>query len=93
MKLSDYKILTFDVYGTLIDWETGMVNALEPLTSQVKTTLSRNEILEAHAFFESNTQRWTPSKKYAELLAVVYRRLAEYWKVPVDWSDCLRYGE
>ncbi|NBP95506.1 MAG: haloacid dehalogenase, partial [Gammaproteobacteria bacterium] len=25
MKLSDYKILTFDVYGTLIDWETGMV--------------------------------------------------------------------
>jgi 2-haloacid dehalogenase/putative hydrolase of the HAD superfamily len=93
MKLSDYKILTFDVYGTLIDWETGMVNALKPLTSQITPALSRNEILEAHAYFESTTQRWTPSKKYAELLAVVYRRLAEYWKVPVDWADCVRYGE
>ena len=31
MKLSQFKILTFDVYGTLIDWESGMVNALKPL--------------------------------------------------------------
>ena len=30
MRLSDFKVLTFDVYGTLIDWETGMVDALAP---------------------------------------------------------------
>jgi 2-haloacid dehalogenase len=29
MKLSDYKALTFDCYGTLIDWETGMVNGVK----------------------------------------------------------------
>jgi FMN phosphatase YigB (HAD superfamily) len=27
MRLSDFKVLTFDCYGTLIDWETGMVGA------------------------------------------------------------------
>ncbi|MEA2815521.1 MAG: 2-haloacid dehalogenase, partial [Rhodospirillaceae bacterium] len=32
MKLTDYKALTFDCYGTLIDWESGMVEGLKPLT-------------------------------------------------------------
>jgi 2-haloacid dehalogenase len=27
MKLTDFKVLTFDCYGTLIDWETGIWNA------------------------------------------------------------------
>ena len=31
MRLTDFKVLTFDCYGTLIDWETGIVNALRPL--------------------------------------------------------------
>ena len=56
MNLTDFKALTFDVYGTLIDWETGMVNGLKPLTDKVGG-LSRNEILEAHAHHESTTQR------------------------------------
>lgn len=92
MRLSDFKVLTFDVYGTLIDWETGMVDALGPLTSQVGRPLSRDEILEAHAFHESTTQAQTPAKRYSELLAVVYKRLAEEWGVAVAWEDCLAYG-
>jgi len=92
MKLSDYKALTFDVYGTLIDWETGMVTALKPLTDKVGGTLTRDEILEAHAYYESSTQRWTPSKKYSDLLGVVYRRLAEEWGVEVGWEECQAYG-
>ena len=92
MKLSQFKILTFDVYGTLIDWESGMVNALKPLTDQVAVHLSRDDILSAHAHYESTAQRFSPSKKYSELLATVYRRLAEHWKVSVDWEECLTYG-
>ena len=49
MKFTDFKALTFDCYGTLIDWETGMIEALKPLTSKVGRTLSRNEVLSAHA--------------------------------------------
>ncbi len=29
-RLSDFEALTFDCYGTLIDWETGILQALEP---------------------------------------------------------------
>jgi 2-haloacid dehalogenase len=92
MRLSDFKVLTFDVYGTLIDWETGMVEALEPLTSRVSHSLSRDEILEAHAYHESTTQAQTPAKTYSALLAVVYKRLAEEWDVAVTWDACLAYG-
>ena len=92
MKISDFKVLAFDVYGTLIDWESGMVNALKPLTDQVSQNLSRDDILEAHAYYESTTQRWTPSKIYSDLLPVVYRRLAEEWGVAVSWEQCQAYG-
>ena len=91
-KLSDYKVLAFDVYGTLIDWESGMVEALKPLTDRVNPKLTRDFILEAHAYHESTTQRWTPSKKYSDLLAVVYRRLGEEWGVEVTWEECQAYG-
>ena len=92
MQLTDYKALTFDVYGTLIDWESGMIDGLKPLTDQIGNVLARNDILEAHAHHESSTQRQTPGKIYSQLLAVVYKRLAEEWGVAVKWDDCLAYG-
>ena len=91
-KLSDYKVLAFDVYGTLIDWKSGMVDALKPLTDRVSLDLNRDDILEAHAYHESITQHWTPNKKYSDLLAVVYRRLGEEWGVEVTWEECQAYG-
>lgn len=93
MKLTDFKALTFDVYGTLIDWESGMVAGLKPLTNRVKQTLSHNEILEAHARHESAQQLQTPSARYQDLLPVVYRRLAEEWGMTVSWQECVAYGQ
>ena len=70
-----------------------MVGALKPLTDRVSQALTRDDILEAHAFHESTTQRWTPAKPYKELLPVVYRRLAEEWGVEVTWEECVAYGK
>jgi putative hydrolase of the HAD superfamily len=92
VKLTDFKALTFDCYGTLIDWETGMIEALKPLTDRVARTMSRDDILEAHARYESRQQVQTPSKLYRNLLPIVYRRLAEEWGVPATWGDCVAYG-
>lgn len=92
MKLSDFKALTFDCYGTLIDWESGMVEGLRPLTARVEQELTRDQILEAHARHESSQQRWTPGMRYAELLAIVYKRLAEEWNVSATPDECATYG-
>jgi len=92
MKLTDFKALTFDCYGTLVDWESGMIEALKPLISEVSRALTRNQILETHARHESSQQVQTPAKLYRELLPIVYRRLAEEWGVSVGWDDCVAYG-
>lgn len=92
MKLRDFTTLTFDCYGTLIDWESGMFEALKPLTSRVQGTITRDRILEAHARQESAQQAMTPTMKYSELLAVVYKRLSEEWGVPASWEECQTYG-
>ena len=42
MKLTDFKALAFDCYGTLIDWESGMIEALKPLTGKLSRALSRD---------------------------------------------------
>lgn len=92
MKLSDYKALTFDCYGTLIDWESGMFAGLQPLVSRIGTALTRDQILEAHARHESSQQVYTPAMKYSELLGVVYKRLAEEWGVSATVEECEAYG-
>ena len=92
MKLTDFKALTFDCYGTLIDWESGMIEGLRPLTSKMVPALSRLDILQAHARHESEQQHWTPSMRYADLLAIVYKRLAEEWNIAVTPDECATYG-
>ncbi|WP_395650843.1 haloacid dehalogenase type II [Brevundimonas sp.] len=92
MRLNEYKALTFDCYGTLIDWETGMVEGLKGLTDRVSPALTRNQILEAHARHESAQQAQTPTRLYRDLLPIVYKRLAEEWGVSVTWDECDEYG-
>ncbi|WP_199085204.1 haloacid dehalogenase type II [Bosea sp. ASV33] len=93
MKLTDFKALTFDCYGTLIDWETGMFEGLKPLIGRLATPPTRDQVLEAHARHESAQQLQTPARIYRELLPIVYKRLAEEWGLPVSWEECLAYGQ
>jgi len=91
-RLDDFDTLTFDCYGTLVDWESGIITGLAPLTDRLRG-VRRDEILQAHAFHESEQQRRTPTKPYRELLPIVYRRLAEEWDIPVGWEECSQYGD
>ncbi|MBV8963484.1 MAG: haloacid dehalogenase, partial [Hyphomicrobiales bacterium] len=79
MNLTDFKALTFDCYGTLIDWETGIWNALQPLLSEGRLKLNREEALDAFGRHEKEQEEETPSLRYSSLLAVVHARLAKNW--------------
>ncbi len=83
MKITAFKALTFDVYGTLIDWESGMIAGLKPLTDKLNPQLERDEILESHARHESATQAFSPARNYQGVLSVVYKRLSEEWGLNV----------
>jgi len=92
MLLTDFDALTFDCYGTLIDWESGMVEALKGLTDRVQRPLTHDQILGAHARHESSQQLYTPAKRYRDLLPIVYKRLAEEWGVHATHEDSVEYG-
>jgi len=93
MKLSDFKVLTFDTYGTLIDWETGIYNGLASLVEKADLEAqSRDEILMIFARHESAQQAETPSMVYMQLLSVVYRRLAKEWGVKVTEEEANTFG-
>ncbi|MFT4069045.1 haloacid dehalogenase type II [Paraburkholderia sp.] len=92
MALTDFKALTFDCYGTLIDWESGIASGLSELASRAAKQLARDEILEAHARHESYQQKITPAMRYDRLLQVVFKRLAEEWNASYTWDEAVAYG-
>lgn len=93
MKLSDFKVLTFDTYGTLIDWETGIYNGLAPLIEKAGLeNRTRDQILMNYAQHESDQQAQTPAMVYMQLLAVVYKRLAKEWDVKVTEEEANIFG-
>ena len=69
MRLVDFSVLTFDCYGTLIDWESGIVQALQPWLEAAGVRASREQILAAFAEVEAPQQAATPGLLYPELLA------------------------
>ena len=75
--LHNYAALTFDCYGTLIDWESGIWDALQPLlrtqeTPHINRTIALNAFAEKEAIPESET----PGMTYPLLLAHVHKRIA-----------------
>jgi 2-haloacid dehalogenase len=70
-----YAWLTFDCFGTLIDWESGIVGAIRPLLSASGRTLSSDGILELFSSIEAREEAG-PYRPYREVLETVVRRLA-----------------
>lgn len=92
MKLTDFKMLTYDTYGTLIDWESGIYNALQPLLDKVPVRLNRDEVLELFASFEIAQQRETPQLIYSSLLAEVARSVAAKWQIKISDEEAVEFG-
>jgi len=76
-RLTDYRVLTFDCYGTLIDWESGIWDSLQPLiTASGRDDITRNAALVQFARLESAQQAATPDMLYPKVLAAVHAGLA-----------------
>lgn len=76
LNFRDYKFITFDCYGTLIDWETGILKALKPLLIKHNVNLNEQEILENFANFESEIEQGEYIQ-YREVLGRVVQRFGE----------------
>jgi 2-haloacid dehalogenase len=79
VKLTDFKALSFDCYGTLIDWETGLWNSLQPLVE--RSRIDRETALTTFGLVEPEQERETPALPYRDILARVHAKLAKRWNL------------
>ncbi len=82
--LSQFKVLTFDCYGTLIDWERGICDALRPWLNRNGPPIDDEALLAAFARIEKVVEGETPELPYPQVLRATYARLAESLSMPSD---------
>ena len=57
LDLGRFKVLTFDCYGTLIDWETGIFSALRPILAAHGKPITDFALLEMYSTLEAEAER------------------------------------
>jgi len=79
--MPQFEIITFDCYGTLIDWENGITNAFQTEASKDGKTFTKEEIVDAHIAIEPEVQAEF-YQLYSDILAEVAQRMAK----KLDWE-------
>lgn len=82
MKLSEARLLSFDCYGTLIDWEFGITDVVTRLAAPHGVHPTEHEILALFASHETHVQDANPSWTYPTILAETWRRMAKSLGLP-----------
>jgi 2-haloacid dehalogenase len=92
LDLSAYDALTFDCYGTLIDWETGIVAALRRWAEKRGLVIDDAALLAHVSSHESAVQKAMPDALYPEILATVLDRIGHELGIEVDDADRQAFG-
>ena len=74
MGFESIRLITFDCYGTLIDWENGMLAALRPLFLRDGHRIPDTQILELYGEIEAELESG-PYLLYREILAKTAREI------------------
>ena len=92
MRLGDFRVLTFDCYGTLIDWETGILGVLRPWATRAGITADDAQLLAAFSEAESAAQRAAPGAIYPEILRDTHARMSNHFGVKPDARAAAAFG-
>lgn len=74
LDFSQFECLSFDCYGTLIDWESGILAALRPVLAAHGRNLTDEGLLELYAVLEAEEEAG-PYRPYREVLQYVTSKL------------------
>lgn len=86
-----FEALTFDCYGTLIDWETGILAALRPALAAHGLTPTDDELLEAYGRAEAALEAG-PYRPYREILAGCLEQIGRHYAVTIDPESLATFG-
>ncbi len=87
-----FAALSFDCYGTLIDWERGIAAALRPWAARHGLPADDESLVAAHGRHETHVQQQMPAAPYPDVLAEVMRRIGVDLGAPVSDDEARAYG-
>jgi 2-haloacid dehalogenase len=90
MKLTDFEALSFDCYGTLIDWEAGLSAVLVPWARERGLNLTGEQLLTEYSPFEAVAEAQHPADLYPDVLARSMRLLGGKLGAEVTDEDAAR---
>jgi len=76
LDLSRFKVLSFDCYGTMIDWESGIFSALRPILAAHMKQVSDSELLQMYSALEAAAEEGE-FLRYRDVLQSVVRGFGE----------------
>ncbi len=76
LDFSRFEILTFDCYGTLIDWEAGILPVLRRILAAHGKNVDDQSLLKLYGDFEQRSEAG-PFRPYREVLASVVRQFGD----------------
>ena len=91
-RLTDFDVLSFDCYGTLIDWETGIRAALANWRRRENIQVTDQGFIEAFGRYEWQEQEENSGLLYPEILERVLKRMATGWGVYASPTDTKAFG-
>ena len=92
MRYSDFEALSFDCYGTLIDWESGLLAVLRPWAAGRQLGLADEQLLSAYSGHESAAEAEHPAEPYPGILARSFASLGRELGAPVSDADAAALG-
>src|SRR5882757_11491311 len=84
LKLSDFDAITFDVYGTLIDWEPSIIAYLRRWADESGVSSPEEDLLMAFDRARAEIQKERPAHLYPEVLRRCFQRISVAFGVPID---------
>jgi 2-haloacid dehalogenase len=92
LELERFEALTFDCYGTLIDWERGILDALQPVLAPRGIDAGADELLELYAAHEAELEAG-PYLPYREIVAASLHGLAGDLGEEVSDEEALGFAD
>jgi 2-haloacid dehalogenase len=88
----DFQVLTFDCYGTLIDWESGIWAALQPVLAHHHVDMTTDQALELFGKLESDAERG-PYVEYKAVLGMVLQGFGGTWGFAPTLAEVQGFSE
>lgn len=92
LNFDSYDVLTFDCYGTLIDWETGIWDALRPILARYNVRLTMDDALALYGALEADAEQGA-YREYTAVLRLVLEGFGTKFQFTLSEEDLRAFSQ